>query len=166
MTGWLPLSAYHCEKSSGHDVHLIESGSTAQRLAKEYDVTSRTIRRDAQLAEAIIAIGQKSPEAKELILSGRGNISRKRLLELSALSEDGLGETITQIKDGTHQIRRSSTADPSEQNEQLTFDGFIEKIATEIDTGIKKLSGGNTHTSKTAIRSLIDKLERLYESMG
>jgi hypothetical protein len=139
--------------------------TTAQKLAAEYDVSPRTIRRDGQLAEAIIEIGKQSPEAKERILSGQGNISRKRLLELPFVDEEELHDTIAQIKDGTHTIRRGSTRDSSEPNEQLTLDGFLERIATEIDSGMKKLAGGDSDTFRVAIRSLIDKLERLYESM-
>jgi len=149
----------------GHAGQLEDFNSTAEKLAEEYDVSPRTIRRDGQLASAIIEIGQQSPEAKERILSGRGNISRKRLLELPAESEDEFNKTIAQIKDGTHRIRRSSAKDPSEPNEQLTFDGFIERIAAEIDSGMKKLTDGNNDASRIAIRSLIDKLERIYENM-
>jgi len=150
---------------SGHSDHLGNTGSTAHRLGDEYDVSPKTIRRDAQLAEAIIAIGEKSPEAKELILSGKGNISRKRLIELSFADEREVKDTIEQINAGTHKLRRSAVEDLSGHAEQLTFDGFIEKIANEIDSGIKKLSDGAGKTPKTTLRALITKLEYLYENM-
>ena len=152
-------------KSNAQVGPLIEGGSTADRLADEYNVSRNTIRRDSQLAEAIIAIGEMSPETKELILSGKANISRSRLMELASADEDEVKDTIEQISAGTHKLRRSAVSDSAESSEQLTFDGFIEKIANEIDIGIKKLTGVAGETSKTAIRALIDKLERLYESM-
>jgi len=155
------------EKAKGQVDPLLEKGSTASKLANEYDVSQKTIKRDAQIADAIIAIGETSPEAKELILSGKANISRKRLIELAFAEKGELKDTIEQINAGTHQIRRPGTVtDSSKSGEQLTFDGFIEKIANEIDLGIKKLTVGTGETSKTAIRALIDKLERLYDSMS
>ena len=149
----------------GHVDPLEKTGHTAEKLADEYDVSPKTIKRDAKLAETIISIGEKSPEAKELILSGKANISRKRLIELSAADEDEVIDTIEQINSGTHQPRRSNASDSLQPGVQLTFDGFIERIANEIDSGIKKLSSGNNEVSKTAIRSLIGRLEQLYENL-
>ena len=48
--------------------HIPESelfqGSTSRRLAEHYNVSRNTIRRDAQVARAINAIGEKNPEIK------------------------------------------------------------------------------------------------------
>jgi len=46
------------EPQSGHSDHFV--GSTATRLARQYNVSPKTIRRDAQLADAITAIGRSS----------------------------------------------------------------------------------------------------------
>jgi len=139
--------------------------STAQRLSDRYNVSPVTIRRDAKLADAINAIGEKSPEAKERILSEQGNISRARLQELASAGDDELVDTIEQINAGTHTKRRGSDSQQSELSDRLTLDGFISKIARELDSGIKKLAKGDTGTSKIAIRSLITKLEELYASI-
>jgi len=140
--------------------------NTSERLAEYYNVSPMTIRRDAQLAHAIDAIGGLSPETKEQILAGQGNISRTHLQELASAESEELSHTITQIKEGTHAKRRSSNAkDNPEPSGQMTMDGFITKIANELNLGIRKLSQGDAATSKTAIRSLIDKLEELYVSM-
>jgi len=61
---------------------------TAQILAEQYNVSPSTNQRDAQLSDAIMAIGAVSPEAKRKILSGRGNISRQRLQELASATEE------------------------------------------------------------------------------
>jgi hypothetical protein len=47
-----------------------KSQSTAERLGKQYKVSSMTIKRDANVAEAISSIGEVSPAAKSKILSG------------------------------------------------------------------------------------------------
>ena len=43
---------------------LFHSGSTANRLAEQYNISHITIKRNANLAEAINSIGEASPEAK------------------------------------------------------------------------------------------------------
>jgi hypothetical protein len=69
-----------------HSEPLLES--TATRLAEQYNVSRSTIKRDAMIADAIGAIGRESPQAKMDILSGKTNISRKQLQELTTGSED------------------------------------------------------------------------------
>ena len=51
------------ETESGQNDHF--QISTAGRLSKQYNVSPKTIRRDAKVAEAIDAIGKASPEAKK-----------------------------------------------------------------------------------------------------
>ena len=87
---------------SGQNDHKPQMKSTASRLADKYNVSPKTIRRDAKSATAIDAIGLSSPEAKTLILAGKANISKGSLEALSA-PVDGEVETVAaQIKDGTY----------------------------------------------------------------
>jgi len=58
--------------------HQPNTQSTARRLAGHYTVSPGTIRREAQFANAISAIGEASPEKKE-ILSGKTRISKIQL---------------------------------------------------------------------------------------
>ena len=53
--------------ASGQNVHL--QGSTANKLSVEYWVTERTIRRDGQISDVIIAIGKESEEEKSSTLT-------------------------------------------------------------------------------------------------
>ena len=53
---------------------------TAQILAEQYNVSPMTIRRDSQLSDAIMAIGEVSPEAKRKILSGRGMVVQTEIV--------------------------------------------------------------------------------------
>jgi len=87
---------------------------TASRLADEYNVSAKTITRDAKLAEGITVIGEKSPEAKEKVLAGQGRISRTQLQELSSRSDEHINETIEKILDGTHEPRRQKPAAQSD----------------------------------------------------
>jgi len=94
----------------GHNVPFQES--TATRLGKQYNVSSRTIKRDAQLAEAISAIGKTSPEAKRDILEGKTPISRKTLRELFAEAEDNLIEVANKIETGTFEVSKPEAQTP------------------------------------------------------
>jgi len=67
------LSAQNEHKPQEHNYQ----GRTAGRLAEQYSVSPVTIRRDAQIANAINAIGESAPEAKTDILSGKTQISRR-----------------------------------------------------------------------------------------
>jgi len=89
------------------------AGSTARRLALNYNVSRATIERDAKVADAITAIGQASPEAKRNILSGATNITKKQLNELLSASEQDIVETATRIEDGT--FTRTSSIGPDSQ---------------------------------------------------
>ena len=56
----------------GQNDHKPPVRRTAQILAEQYNVSPKTIQRDSQLLDAIMAIGEVSLEAKRKILSGRG----------------------------------------------------------------------------------------------
>jgi len=148
-------------------------GRTASRLATHYGVASITIIRDSQLAQIIDKIGEISPEAKAKILSGEANISRTRLQELSAASEQELIETIEMILDGTHKARisraQNSTDDgrdfEKEHASATEISNIMGNIATEIVSVQTLASRSDTDKSKDlkpALRGLINMLEELY----
>ena len=166
--------------------HQPPSQSTASRLAEQYNVSPMTIRRDAQVSNAINAIGEVSPEAKRKILSGEANISRRRLQELSSGSEEEIVETAGKIKDGTHERRIStgqgadaasgravsafdsdfSSGFGSNIDDILTFEALIRKVTDNINAGQRSDSGNDKSAElKTALRSFIDTLENLYSLM-
>jgi len=142
---------------------------TSQRLAEVYNVSTMTVKRDSQLAYAIDAIGELSPEAKRKILSGEANISRTRLQELHSAAEDELSETIAMILDGTHlaRIPRQETPEDSDGNQAdaVEIRNVIGSISTKM-AGVRRLvtrAGANREKSlKPALRGLIDMLEALY----
>ena len=75
--------------------------STAARLAKQYNVSNITIKRDSRIAEAINAIGEKSPEAKRNILSGKVGITRKQLNEILKAESDDIQDIADKIVEGS-----------------------------------------------------------------
>ena len=79
------------------------SGSTANRLADQYNVSRNTIIRNAKLSEAIKSIGEVSPEAKRKILSGEIRINNNKLEALSSASGEEIEALATKIEDGSYE---------------------------------------------------------------
>lgn len=82
---------YNQEKSQGRRSDLtfgqndqkLETESTAVSLAKEYNVSPKTIVRDAEFAKGVEAIGKKDPELKKKILKGKSPISKGKIQSLA-----------------------------------------------------------------------------------
>lgn len=79
-------------KSSGHYDHLIlpdQEPSTADKLAAEYKVSPKTIRRDEQFASAVDAVAEMGDEdTKDKILQGNIGMTQKDVRDLAALKEE------------------------------------------------------------------------------
>lgn len=81
----LPVKPCHGgdRKSKGQNVLL---KTTAEKIAEEYGVTDKTIKRDAQFSQAVDKIAAEiGEEAKHAILTGRANVPKKdveKLIEL------------------------------------------------------------------------------------
>lgn len=68
---------------SGQNVHL-GTQKTAERIAEESGVDEKTVRRAAEFAAAVDAIGEKKPELKQEILAGTADMSRSEVIALAA----------------------------------------------------------------------------------
>jgi len=77
--------------ASGQNVHLLSQHSNAEsatqkRLAEEFRVNARTIRRDAEVAAAVDALAQSWGEAaRPLILSGDARLTRQQVARMAQL---------------------------------------------------------------------------------
>ena len=149
--------------------------STADKLADQYNVSRNTIKRDAQLATALTAIGETSPDVKMDILIGKTRISKIQLQELAAGSKEDVSAVISQIEEGTHKSRRpgagvgdgSAVGDtgadfadmqPWEVQFAMMTDDF-----RQVMRGYAKTD--DTASVRTALRQYIYKLEDLYRGI-
>jgi len=148
--------------------------STAARLAEQYNVSRNTIKRDAQVANAIVAIGKDSPDTKRSILSGETKITKKQLKELAAGTEDDVTRIIEQIQDGSFEGGRkpSSTSDSNNTNGGINPAGmqpWEREFGKMTDDFRHKLRGlaksDDTAAVRSALRLYIDMLEGLYENI-
>ena len=162
------------ESEKRHNV--VFQGSTAKRLADQYNVSSRTIDRDVKVAEAISAIGMSSPQAKRDILNGKVNISKKHLRELLAGSQEDIADTAVKIENGT--LDSLKPRKPLDDGSALDDSALIDvqplfplereyKRAADDFYSILQglLSKGDTASVKSAFRSHIDLLEVMYEGI-
>ena len=91
------------QDSEKYQNDTFHSGSTARRLAEQYNVSQITIKRNANLAEAINNIGVASPEAKRKILHGEVRISKSSLEALSRASKEEIESVAAEIEGGTYE---------------------------------------------------------------
>jgi hypothetical protein len=148
-----------------------QTQSTVARLATRYRVSPRTIERDAKIAEAIDAIGEASPEAKQMILAGEASISKKDLEELSSRPKEEITAIAEEIEKGTYENKK--TAASSRESPARPVDSILAGMRP-LETIISKLSDGfnsdlpkitkkaDRAQLKTALRAFIDRLEDLY----
>jgi ParB-like chromosome segregation protein Spo0J len=102
---------YNREKSQGKRTDLTldqndlksESQSTAAALAKEYNVSEATIKRDGEFASGLEVIGNQNPKLKAEILKGKLKLKKKdiRLLVTKSKSEHrgrkNVGKSVIEI---------------------------------------------------------------------
>jgi len=164
--------------SRGHNDPLI--GRTANWLAEEYNVSPRTIKRDGQISDVIIAIGKESEDAKHSILSGETRISRKQLREMSSDSEERIVKTAAEIALGTFEERPSpatfeasdnSGSIPAGSSVNISADNhpLTAAIISETNTFISNIqilkSNENPQELKKAMRTHINALEGYYKQI-
>jgi hypothetical protein len=154
----------------GQNDHQPKSEKTAGRLASEYNVSPKTIRRDAQLSEAIDSIGENSAEAKKEILSGAAGISRQRLQELAAEgTEDEIKSIAESIEQGIYEKPKRAAAKSSDEIFQSILDalnGAIAKMAEAYGADMQKAANdGEAAKLRAALRGHIEKLEALYRTL-
>jgi hypothetical protein len=127
--------------------------------------------RDAKVAEVIDAIGEISPEAKRMILSGEVKIDKKELAELSSYSVEKLSEITLAIENGTFEKARTVSSKPesSSNSSDSAPEGTqppnpdISRIMNGFYSELQKLAKTSDAAEfRIALGSYISKLEKLY----
>jgi hypothetical protein len=168
------------EFSRGHYDPL--NGKTANKLSEQYRISPRTIKRDGQIADVIIAIGKESEEAKSSILLGETRISRKKLREMSSDSDEHIAKTASKIESGTFEEKQNAATTGSQDNTGVDTDDISATNPANNSAGKHPLTADiineanalidNIQTIKTAddsekikkaVRKHINALEVLYK---
>ena len=180
---------YHADKkiqgTYSRDVHEIKKAqnepfqsSTAVKIADQYNVSRNTIKRDAQVANAINAIGEVSPDIKIDILSGKTHITKRQLQELSNGNEEDVSDTVDKIINGTFEGGKqgSGVGNGSSNNggsNNTTDSGKLRpweiqfgKMTDEFRQVLRTHANADDMDSvRSTIRQYIVMLEELYESV-
>jgi hypothetical protein len=162
--------------------------STASRLSEQYNVSPKTIKRDAKLADGLNAIGEVSPELKRKILNGEVRIGKNRLEALAGAASNEIKDIVREIEDGTFVSRSSSSGDNrsnagdgggivggAQSGTQFSNDSILPEIkqlntiisdfASSFNSALQELSSGESEPLKSTLRSFINELEELYQSL-
>jgi hypothetical protein len=157
--------------------HQPNSQSTARRLADKYNISPITIRRDAQVANALNAIGEASPDIKMDILTGKTRISKSQLKELAVGGDEYVSAVISQIEEGTHKSRRPGAGSPGSDNVAVVDAGadFADMQPWEVQfakmtdkfrqTLRNQAKVDDTVAVKASLRQYIGMLEELYRGL-
>jgi hypothetical protein len=102
---------YNREKSQGkrsdltldHNDPKSDSTSTAAVLAKEYNVSEATIKRDGEYATGLEVIGLENPKLKDEVLRGHSKLKKKDIRSLVTKSKP-LFKSKSEVKDSKDQV--------------------------------------------------------------
>jgi len=148
-----------------HNEPMENLGRTAVRLAEEYNVSPATIKRDAQVAAGIIAIGKTSPEAKRDILSEKTRISRKKLRELSTAPDDNIVEVAKEIDNGT--FGKANSATPNPDDEPLLLEIDFKRLTADFRQEMQNLiRNRDVNALRVALYSYVASMEDMIEGMA
>ena len=122
---------YNREKSQGKRTDLtldqndpkLESASTAAVLAKEYNVSEATIKRDGEFAAGLESIGKENPKLKEEILKGQSKLKKK---DIRSLVSKRKSTPKNLVKNSTEQILK--IAFDYAQSESRSFKAVCKSI--------------------------------------
>ena len=152
----------------GHSDPQQKKQHTADILSDQYKVSPKTIKRDSQVANAVTAIGELSPDIKRDILSEKTKISRKRLRELASGSHDDIAEAVEQIKAGTFENKSIGGLPPNEiiSDDMKPWEISFGKMTDEFRQVLRVHAKiDDTAAIRKAIRQYINMLEELYKNV-
>lgn len=134
-------------KSRDHNDLLIP-GVTAEKLAEEYKVSSPTIKRDEQIAEALDKLDHTT---RRDILSSDLEVTKKEVLLLGSLPANRVASVVEKIRksDG----KRAHVANNSGENEWYTPPEIIE--AARLTMGSIDLDPASSHIANQTVNAKI-----------
>ncbi len=132
-----------------HKVHYEPYGSTAEKLATEFKVSTSTIKRDALLAEGLERVAKP---LRDRILSGEISIDKKTIQQLANLPS-GVG-AIQNLKD-------IPTEKQAKKTETKTTGVTLNKSLKQLGLSVKALTKTRDKTHLATIKNQLKVLEKL-----
>ena len=137
-------------KRDGQNVHR---ESTASKLAAQFDVDEKTIRRDAKFSEAVDTIETNvGKQAKDEILSGRSGLSKKEVVAIASEPAERQAEAVETAK------RDKPRTGEIKTDVDRLIEGF-EKLIERVDA-MAATRAGHNQCSRTVVATLKEALKQ------
>jgi predicted DNA-binding transcriptional regulator YafY len=125
--------------------------STSQRLAKQYNVSEKTIKRDAEFAEGI---GMLAPELKKDILGGKVKVKKVDIQQLSQL--ETVVQPIQSIAEVNLLIAASNVVTEQKISKQSTE---VALLKTKIKATVDQITTQNANSLMAELEQLLNELK-------
>ncbi|MCS6820917.1 MAG: hypothetical protein NZ551_03525 [Microscillaceae bacterium] len=139
--------------------------STAQRIAEEYNVDEKTIRRDAQFARGIDVIEKSNPELKQAILQGKTKVSKQDIQALASYLDEKQEIKIkdeADIKQKAKEAKQAKTKDaPKAKIYQDTEEQIIQSYRSSIRLSLDQAIEYRDALAMAKVKAEIAKLEKI-----
>ncbi len=111
--------------TSGQNDQKLSTESTAEILAKEYNVSPKTIVRDSEFAKGLDVIAKKDPELKKKILKGESGIKKGKIQSL-AKNPEAVESVINEVPNSEEEHKRKPSA---EEISKIAFEYILSETA-------------------------------------
>lgn len=137
-----------------------EVPKTADILAKDQNVNERTVRRAADFAEAVDAIGEASPELKAAILAGETKATTAELAALAEAPKRTVAAVAKRVEAGDKRAIKDAVAErePGDDSEAIAADKAKRKASGKEVVSPKDRKAALT--AFAAVVKFIDKIKR------
>lgn len=125
-------------------------GSTAEKLAKEFNVSKNTIERDAQFAKGIEVIAYSNPELKNLILQG---VIKVKKSDVQMLSEAERPAAL-KIKNEADLYNKAKNIRESKETEKLVYQFAEQEVRTRKAQEMLKSKNALFSTSEERVKRI------------
>lgn len=152
-----PTGNENAAKQKGQNVPIV---STADKLATEYSVDAKTIKRDAKFAEAVDSIaGNAGQEAKSDILSGKSPLTKRDVVAIADLPPEKQKAAVTSKSNGKSPSAKSG----KDAAVKTGVDKLIERIEQLIEQVDRMAVAnlGHTDQSRAVVRSFRDCIRKV-----
>lgn len=144
--------------SNGQNVPLI--GDTAEVVGEKHGVSGRTVRRDAEFAEAVDAIGASDPDTKEEILSGRSGMSKAEVVKYTPILCDWCKRVGAVAHCITCQALGDTTRPASKKKRSRR-----KKVVTQLELGFD-VEATEMAEARATLTACLDHAESLKKEVG
>lgn len=162
QTSYLRGMRYNLEKQEKGGYDKVKSKGqndllTAERLAEEYQVSGKTIKRDAQFARGLEKLGEQNPRLKQDILSGSIKVNKADVQKLAKLKQVKKLSSVDQISELIKSKSRGGATVLKTKEERVKV---LEHRKQRVQTLVAKLALGKAD-NKAIYQELVQEVNEV-----